>query len=330
MEGATQTVSVVIPTHNRCDRLGKLLDALAAEPATEIVAVVNASNDGSLELLESRARDDPRLKPVAIPVASKTAALQAGIERATGNIVLMLDDDVVPQPGLVAGHARHHASKANTVVVGYMPIAPSSPRRRGQFPVDLYRHSYELVCCEYERDPGSILRGLWGGNVSLSREDVLRVGLDPAPTMPIGHWYHEDRDFGLRCAAAGLEGVFDRALLAKHEHRTTPETFLRIARDSGHTRWAIHAGHGETIGPLPEDFYERSVPMPGRLLVRLSRNRTLQGLIRPLLRAITTAAGRLHLFRLETHCGYVLGKIEQQRGALEAAAAAPAGRRAAA
>jgi glycosyltransferase involved in cell wall biosynthesis len=318
------SVSVLIPTHNRSERLPTLLDALEAEPEAEIIVVVNGTPDGSMELLEERAHRDRRLISVFVPTPGKAAALQSGAERATCEVILMLDDDVVPVPGLVEGHARQHGSHAGSVVIGYMPVDLPSPRRPGQFPLDLYQRSYERVCEEYERDPDSILRGLWGGNVSLRRADLLRVGLEPSDAMPAGYWYHQDRDFGLRCENAGLKGVFDRRLLARHDYRTTPAAFLRVARDSGHTRWAVHASHRETTGPLPADFYGRGVPRPGRLLVRLSRNERARRPIRLLLQGLTRVAGRLHAFRLESHAGFLLGTIEQQRGAQEAAASEPA------
>jgi glycosyltransferase involved in cell wall biosynthesis len=317
------TVSVLIATHNRRERLPALLDALATEPAAEFLAIVNGDSDRSFELLEAWARRDRRLRPLSLDAPDQAAAQQLGVEVASGDVVLILDDDVVPRPGLIEGHARHHAGRTGLVVVGYMPVAMPSPRRSGQFPIDLYNRSYEHVCDEYERAPGSILRGLWGGNVSLTREDALRVGLKPSSGMPAGYWYHRDRDFGLRCQAAGLEGVFDRGLLARHDHRVTPEKFMRVARDSGHTRWAVHASHRELAGPLPVDFYEKGVPMPSRLAIRISRHGQARPAIRFLLRAVTKIAGLLHLFRIETHAGFLLGVVEQQRGALEAAASMP-------
>ena len=259
------SISVVIPTHDRRDRLPALLEALAGEAAEEIVVIATASGDGSLDLLKERAREDPRLRSVRAEEAGQMQALQAGVEQAQGEIILMLDDDVLPEPGLVSGHASHHAAARGLVLLGYMPVALPRPHRRGQYPAVLYAHAYELACAEYERDPGSILRGLWGGNVSMRRSDCLRVGLAGGDGLPGGYGYHEDRDLGLRCEAAGLRGVFDRRLRARHQYAKTPEAFLAAARNSGATRATVHARHAEAIGPLADDFYERVVPLPGRL-----------------------------------------------------------------
>jgi GT2 family glycosyltransferase len=315
---STPTVAAVIPTSNRCERLPGLLEALSGEPLEQVVVVVNGSSDSSMKLLEERARHDPRVRPAELDAPGKAAAQQLGIELANADLVLMLDDDVLPRPGLVAGHARHHAKREGLVVVGYMPVELPNPRRPGDYPLHLYSRSYERVCDEYEDDPTTILQGLWAGNVSMRLEDLRQIGLQPSEGMPAAYWYHQDRDFGLRCASAGLQGVFDRSLAATHLHRASPETYLRVARDSGHTRWAVHALHADVEALRPLEFYRNSVAMPGRLLVQASRRDPIRRIVERGLQLLIGFSGRLRLFKLETHAGFVLGTIEQQRGALEA------------
>jgi glycosyltransferase involved in cell wall biosynthesis len=312
------TVSVVVPTHNRRDRLPELLEALEASSALEFVVAVNGSGDDSLALLEARAASEPRLRPTFVPEPGQMRALRAGVELAHGEVVLMLDDDVVPEPGLVEGHARLHVAGGHRVGLGYMPVLKPRPRRRGQYPIEIYSRSYELACDEYERDPTAVLRALWAGNVSIRPADFLRVSAGGERSE---YRYHEDRDFGLRCRAAGLEGVFDRRLLARHQFDKSPRDFLAASRDSGHTRAEVHAAHPEAIGPLPEDCFERAVPQPGRTLVRLARSEALYRPLQGTLRVSAWIAGTLRLFRLETHLGYIAGTIEQQRGARAATGA---------
>ncbi len=309
----------MIPTHARRERLPELLDAVLAEPFSEAVVVVNGADDGSLGLLEDRAAADGRLRALAIEEAGKPAAVLRGVEEASAEVVLILDDDVLPRPGLAAGHARSHAAASGLVIVGYMPVARSPRRRRGEFGTELYSRAYERVCAEYEADPGSILEGLWGGNVSLRRADALRVYEEEGKPGVRRQLRHEDWEFGLRCAQLGLEAVFHRDLLAEHRHRVTPQKFLATMRRSGQARWIVHRNHRQKLGPLPEDFYVREVPLPGRALVRLSRRRHGYRPVRALLAASIGLAGALRLFRVETHAGWLLGMVEQQRGAREAA-----------
>jgi glycosyltransferase involved in cell wall biosynthesis len=311
-------MAAVIATHGRGKRLPELLDGVLAEPFSEIFVVVNGGDDGSLAVLRERAGQDSRLRPQAIEAASKPAAVRHAVETAESEVVLILDDDVIPLPGLAAGHARHHDAGHGLVIVGYMPVARPSPRRRGEFGTELYRRAYDRVCAEYEADPDSILKGLWGGNVSLRREDALRIHLDGREELSREYRRHEDRIFGLRCAALGLEAIFDRALLAEHRHQVSRERFLRNMRMTGRERWTLHHRDTEAFGPLPGDFVLRELPLPERLLVRLSQRRWGYRAVNAPLAAVATVAGALRLFRVETHAGWLLGVVEQQRGAREA------------
>jgi len=82
---------------------------------------VDGSDDGSVEWLKERRRDDGRIVVLDLPNRGAGATRQAGIEAASGDVVLLLDDDVIAEPGLVGGHLRHHADLEPKVVIGYMP-----------------------------------------------------------------------------------------------------------------------------------------------------------------------------------------------------------------
>jgi glycosyltransferase involved in cell wall biosynthesis len=314
----TPTVSVVVPTYQRRDRLPPLVDAILADPAVhEAVVVVDGSTDGSIEYLRERAAGDERLIPVLTPNRGDVAARRAGIERASGEVVLMIDDDVIPAPGLAAGHARHHARDRDLVVVGYMPVDAANG---SGFTAELYAGDYERTCAGYEREPESILEGLWAGNVSMRRDDCLKIGLD---SSEFERGYHADRDFGLRCRAAGLTGVFDRGLRAEHLYTRDLEGFLRDAYSSGRTRYATHRLHTEVTGPRGADFWESPLRRPMRWLVRLARRPRGRTAVHRLLRAVIASAGGGRFPRLERHAGFVLASVESQRGAIDEAKGRP-------
>jgi hypothetical protein len=319
---ANLSISVVVPTHNRRDGLPRLLDALASSDADEIVVVVNASQDGSLELLQERAASDPTLKPLYFEQPGAARARQFGVEQASSDVVLLLDDDVIPEPGLAAGHRRHHEARKGLFVLGYMPVALPRRRQRNQYPLYLYSLTYEQVCSGWEADPGSILKAVWGGNLSLRRDDCLAVGIVPEK-MPPNYSYHEDLDFGLRCRAYGLEGAFDRNLLATHQYERTPEAYFATALGAGQMRASIHAEHGEEVGALPIDFYEHGTPVPGKWLIRCSRRPQLYGPIVGFLRSVLSASGAVHAWAVESHAAHLLATVVQQRHTFDPEAAAP-------
>ncbi len=223
-------VSVVIPTQGeRPEVLNLAIARLSAEPCVAEIIVVGSSTTG-----RPLPTDDPRVVSLHRSVGTgPSSSRQAGLEAASAQVVLFLDDDVLPDPGLATGHAAHHACAEDLVVLGYMPVVRDATGRYATATSELYGREYERRVRRYEADPWSVLQNLWGGNVSLRRPDALRVGVEN--TAHPGR-RHEDQDFGFRCAAAALVGLFDRELGAAHHYRRSRGAFLRDAWAQGYER----------------------------------------------------------------------------------------------
>jgi glycosyltransferase involved in cell wall biosynthesis len=309
------TISVVMATYNRCALLPAVVESLLADESThEIVVVVDGSQDGSFELLEEMAPVDRRLRPFLIENQGKMAARQVGVQAAEGDFVLLFDDDQIADEGLVSGHLETQLRCApGTLVVGYVPT-PVPERQRGTFTTELYARAYEFRCDEYERNPDTILRNLMTGNLSLRREDCLRVGLSsPSYTAR----YHADRDFGLRCLKGGLTATFDRSLSGIHVYERSARAFFSDARDQGRGTAYMHLLHEDVLGPLGRETLTVNLPPPARLLVVASRRERVRRAVEPVLRAAVQAAGPVRLLGLEKRFAQVVRRIEFQRGILD-------------
>ena len=321
---AAPTVSVVAPTYNRRDALAGFVEPLLREPELlELVMAVDGSTDGSAEWLRSRAAEDPRIVVLDLPNGGAGAARQAGIEAARGDVVLLLDDDVIASPGLVGGHARHHTALEPKLVLGYMPNDPGAvpPSRRAI--AWLYRRAYESHCARYVTDPDFVLHGLWGGNLSMPREDMLAVGIQRLAVRR----GQDDREFGLRCLKHGVRGVFDPALHALHLYDRSLEAFRRDCRVQGESRWLIHEVHDDLLGgelvsdprgSEAADGVGLRLPKPLRAAWPLLARDPLFGLV-------TGAAARAHEAALRAdHLGLAvftaqgIGSLETMRGVLDA------------
>jgi len=92
------TVTVVIPTYNARDRLARCLSALQAQTRTpdEVLVVDNASNDGTAPFVCNHF-------PAATVLPQATnrggpGGLNAGVERARGDMIAALDSDAYATP----------------------------------------------------------------------------------------------------------------------------------------------------------------------------------------------------------------------------------------
>jgi glycosyltransferase involved in cell wall biosynthesis len=313
-------VSVVVATYNRRDRLGRVISPLLGDPATtEVVVVVDGCADGSYELVCSMAAEDSRVVPVFQENSGAARAQQNGVLRASGDVVLILDDDVIAGPRLVSGHAHHHAERTGIVVVGYMPIRDWRSRGPDAFASYLYAQEYEKACVRYEERPSDVLLGLWGGNVSLRRADCLQV---PVAHSDFPERYHMDREFGIRCMKAGLVGVFDRELVGEHVHARSLEAFINDGRHQGAGRMILHRLHGDVLGPPDVERFSRGLPMPVRWLVRGTRRPRARAIARSALRRLVAHTAAPLLFPVQLRSAQLLRRVELQSGALSVTTAA--------
>ena len=127
------TVSAVVPTRNRPARLGAAVRALLAQtvPVDELI-VVDRSLDG-LGLRRVRtlvaavpASRRPRLDYVLDPaIPGAAAARNVGLDRATGDIVLCCDDDVVSDPHVVERLLGHYEAAPDCA--GLAPVITNYP-----------------------------------------------------------------------------------------------------------------------------------------------------------------------------------------------------------
>jgi glycosyltransferase involved in cell wall biosynthesis len=109
---AGRTLSIVIPMHNEApglDILFERLDAAVAPlgVALEIVCVDDGSRDETFARLAERARKDRRLRVIGLARNfGKEAALSAGLEAASGDMIVPLDADLQDPPELIAEFVR--------------------------------------------------------------------------------------------------------------------------------------------------------------------------------------------------------------------------------
>ena len=107
-ETATPEISIFLPVYNEEPNLlplhAKLDEALKTlDRSAEIVYVDDGSNDGSLKILRDIAELDPRVRVVALRRNyGQTAAMAAGIDAASGKVLIPMDADLQNDPADIA------------------------------------------------------------------------------------------------------------------------------------------------------------------------------------------------------------------------------------
>ncbi len=250
-------------TMGRPEHLDELAERVLADAAVRhFVVVVDGDDDASMVTLAGLSRRHERLVFTQVPRGGQLRALETGLSLTDAEVVLLLDDDVFPGPGLAAAHAAAHIGRSGRVVVGPMPVALEAGR--ADVGSRLYARDYRALVAAMEAGALGVLEHLWLGNVSLRRADALAVGLhSDAFTCS----YHADQDLGLRLAAAGLVGVFDPTLVAEHRHRRDDAMFLRDARRRGAGVELLHRLHPD-LGPFDPSCFTEDLPSPLGSLVR--------------------------------------------------------------
>jgi GT2 family glycosyltransferase len=223
-------LSIVIPNHNRVEALPLTLDALSRQtyPAEqfEVIVVDQASTDGSRELVNSYAT------PFSLRLVSQeekygiSIGRNGGVEAALTPWVILLDADIIADPGLVQAHADLHA-QSREPILGCGRLLP-------------YKPSYKTFI-EQAADPDAGLdRGaqpgdvpFWdafGGHLSFSVQTFELVG-SFKPELKGA----EDTDFAYRatCQGIGIKNCVNAIGYHNHsrslaEHRERAYIYWRI------------------------------------------------------------------------------------------------------
>ncbi len=307
-------VSVIIPTHNRAEALGRTLAAYAEQ--TVLPAEVIVVDDGSSDDSEAAARGQPGLKVVyqrqhnAGPAAARNAAL----EKATGELVLITGDDIVPDSTLVERHVEAHRTRPdpNVAVVGR--IEWSDEHRVTAFMEHITgAGGQQFNYAELERLDTENLPAGWflTSNISLKRDWLGKTGEQFDERFP--HAAYEDIELGMRLQSKhGLRISYAPDALGRHVHPQTYESFSRRQYVAGQSAAKLIEIHPETQahfikGDVPQQLAAAEDAMPAHEQAiaafehRLTRGERLSDVDRSLLNAHYAAALSNHHLRGLAH-----------------------------
>jgi glycosyltransferase involved in cell wall biosynthesis/peptidoglycan/xylan/chitin deacetylase (PgdA/CDA1 family) len=170
-------LSIVIPTYNRVQLLSRTLPTVLQQTcprdAYEVILVVDGSSDGTTEVV--RQMTAPRqLHIIEQAHRGQAAARNAGITRASGDLVLFIDDDMLCDSNLIGEHIAAHRAGGDQVVIGPVYISPDSPRTLATRQTDL--ETRDWIARYHRGDFRYPLDAFVGANTSLRRDALLAAG----------------------------------------------------------------------------------------------------------------------------------------------------------
>jgi GT2 family glycosyltransferase len=259
-------LSAVIPTYQREQVLLDTIDHLLslATPPAEIVVVDQTPEhephtDGELTRLEG----EGSIRWIRLVHPSITHAMNVGLELARSDIVLFLDDDIIPDQDLIAAHARAHET-GRSIVAGQVLQPGEEPfTERVGVNTFLFRSNRRQDISE-----------LMGGNFSIKRELALRLGGFDENFVHVA--YRFEAEFASRALASGAKILFEPAASIRHLKASKGGT-----RAYGEHLTTIRPSH--SVGAYYYFIRARSVPrrLAGIALRPLRAVRTRHHLLHP-------------------------------------------------
>jgi GT2 family glycosyltransferase len=312
MTSRNPEVSVVVPTYNRQARLRRVLAALADQsiPASEveIVVVSDGSSDGTDEYLASRPL--PNVVAVTQPNGGPAVARNHGVEKASGRLVVFVDDDVVADRHLLEQHLASHGDDSDLVVIGPM-LTPRdfsmSPWVRWEQAM-LYKQYDALARGDY---PASA-RQFYTGNASVARAQLISIGgFDPRFRRA------EDVELAYRLEEAGLRFSFNPGAIGYHYAERSYDTWLSNAYDyGGHDVAFACNGRAWLLASLTEEFRGRHRLVRWTTKACLRRPR-LEAYMRPIFKGVARGADHFNAERTCRHALSGVYHLEYYRGMAE-------------
>jgi glycosyltransferase involved in cell wall biosynthesis len=251
-------VSVVIATYNRAQLLKATLESLRRSESRrtwDIVVVDNNSMDDTRQVVAAFAAISPvPVHYIHEPRQGKSNALNTGLARASGDLLLLTDDDVEVASDWLEGACTTFEAHADIDYVGG-PVEPiwgaPPPRWFDHQRSDLWG---TIAILDYGPSPFVFeerRRVPLGANMAIRRGLIQRIGLfhpelGRTGTSLLGQ---EQAEFLARARASGVRGMYVPAMRVRHHvpaARLTRSYFRRWWFWKGLSRARVDAMHHET------------------------------------------------------------------------------------
>lgn len=275
----TPKVSVVIPTCNRAERLKRVVESLLNQTYQdfEIIVVDDGSVDGTESMIKGLMKKEPcQLAYFKQENKGPGSARNAGITHAKGELILFIDDDVLPAPNLleehISGHRRHPGE--NIAILGSVVNAPElkvSPFMRW-----LANKGPQFHQSREENGASLGYRYFCTANISLTRRFMLEKGMFDESFRP----FFEDIELGYRFEQQNVQIILNKNAIGYHLRGETFQGYCERSVLAGQSAAAFYNKWPAAATSLP-----RSTPNIRTVLKEIEKKAVLPSAI-PILKTM--------------------------------------------
>ena len=233
--------SVVIPTYTRVEMLVRVLDSLQQQvdaPSFEVIVIDDGSRDETARVLAQRNGITFRTQPNGGPGRARNH----GVTLASGQFVIFIGDDTVPEPRFLAEHARVHRETGDDALVAVLGYTGWPAGERVTAFMD-YINDYGLQFGYKLIADGAVVpfNFFYTSNISIDRQLLVEQPFDT--TFPSAAW--EDIELAYRLDAKGLKIRYNASAVTRHYHPMTIDSFARRQYTVGKSGAIFYRKHPE-------------------------------------------------------------------------------------
>ncbi|HWH59010.1 MAG TPA: polysaccharide deacetylase family protein [Terriglobales bacterium] len=228
--------SIIVPTWRRASVLKSTLSAIENQSYEniEVLVVCDGDDPETLSLSQSFCMKRPLRWVFHAENRGLPSARNTGAREAAGEIILFLDDDVLPDPELVEAHVGHHLAEGleHRVAVGSLTLEQRLTPLNSFVDIcmeEAWKQSMErwakcLSAQGIDSVGDDVQAILWFGLNSSIRRDVF---LSSGGYNEAFRASDEEIELGMRLHLAGVEHVFEPRTLLTHLNSKSPAGYFR-------------------------------------------------------------------------------------------------------
>jgi len=210
-------ITIAIPTYGRDAVLLETVRQLAAQdPAAGAVLVVDqtVAHDAQTTRQLQEWHQEGRIQWIRLERPSVVIAMNTALRVAVTTVVLFVDDDIIPAPGLVAAHAAAYEAVPEAWAVAGQVLQPGDTSKDVQFR-GLTSGLTAFETFSFFSRQAQWIGNVMAGNLSVKRVSALEVGgFDENFIPPVA--YRFETEFAHRLLAAGGRIWFEPRASLRH------------------------------------------------------------------------------------------------------------------